>query len=203
MNLPTATDARRHLTRAIRHRYPLVPLLLAGALIVLLAFVVPLDATDGAAARRGADEFANAGATALASEDLATFRTNSRWGVSLQEERDRAEAERQRAEQGEAAGESESAVAWSPELREIGFLGVAITATERVVLLALADDEIVRLRAGQTLEDGRELLAIAEDALTLRQEDGERQRLALFPPAPEPAPEGEASDAPAAQQAGE
>ena len=168
-------------------RHPLVPLLGVAVLAALLALVLPLAESDDGPSRRAADDFADGASTALASEDLALFRANARWGVSLQGEREKAEAQ-ERALQEELENGTEDAdngqAAWSPELQAIGFVGVVITASERVVLLALPADKIDRFHVGDVLEDGRRLASISVHELVLQHEDGQEETLALFPAAP-------------------
>ena len=184
-------EAQRFAGRAFR-RHPLLPILGPALLAALLALVLPIATPYDDRARRDADVFVDSAATALASEDLATFRNNQRWGISLQGARDEAErleAERlarERAREEEVARLAREAnrgkAAWSPELQAIGFVGVVITASERVVLLTLPTNRVERFHAGDVLEDGRRLASISAQALVLQYEDGERQTLPLFPP---------------------
>ena len=177
--------ARQLAGRALR-RHPLVPSLGAGMLAALLALVLPLAAPNDGPAGRAADGLADGAVRQLASEDLAAFRTGARWGVSLQGARAQAEADRERARQEELKRRAEEAkqaqAAWSPELQAIGFVGVVITASERVVLLTLPAAEIGRFHAGDVLEDGRTLASISAQALVLQHEDGQEETLPLFPP---------------------
>ena len=179
--------ARQLAGRAMR-RYPLLPPCGAALLAALLALVLPLAASNDDLARRAADGLADAAASQLASEDLAAFRTSARWGISLQAAREQAAADRERARQEELerrrAAEAETAqAAWSPELQAIGFVGVVITASERVVLLTLPAAEVGRFHAGDGLPDGRTLASISASALVLHHKDGQQETLALFPPA--------------------
>ena len=62
---------------------------------------------------------------------------------------------------------------------------------ERAVLLALPQGEIVRMLPGDTLPDGRILVSVADNSLTLKGEGGPAEVLTLFPrlpAAPAPAP---------------
>ena len=174
-------QAQRLASRACR-RFPLLPVLGPAAFAALLAFALPVAAPDDRGASHNAAEFATS-ATARASEDLTTFRTSQRWGVSLQSERERMEAERAQAEQGTEAADGDGATAWSPELQAIGFVGVVVAATETVVLLTLPTDDVGRFHVGDLLQDGRRLASASAQALVLQQEDGDRETLPLFPPA--------------------
>ena len=177
--------ARQLASRAVR-RHPLLAPFGAALLAALLALVLPLATPNDGPARRAADGLADGAVRQLVGEDLAAFNTSVRWGVSLQGAREKAAADRERARQAELerrAGETENAqAAWSPELQAIGFVGVVITASERVVLLTLPAAKIGRFHAGDVLEDGRTLASISAQALVLRHEDGQEETLALFPP---------------------
>ena len=192
LRLQRSMRAARQLAIRTLRCHALVPPFGVALLAALLAFVLPLAAPDDGLARRAVDSFSDGSVRQLASEDLAAFRASARWGISLQEARRRAEAERERARQAELerrakeAEEAEEAeraqAAWSPELQAIGFVGVVITASERVVLLTLPAAEIGRFHAGDVLEDGRTLASISAQALVLQHEDGQEETLALFPP---------------------
>ena len=189
LRLQRSMRAARQLAIRTLRRHALVPPFGVALLAALLAFVLPLAAPDDSLARRAVDSFSDGSVRQLASEDLAAFRASARWGISLQDARERAEAERERARQAELqrrAKEAEEAeraqAAWSPELQAIGFVGVVITASERVVLLTLPAAEIGRFHAGDVLEDGRTLASISAQALVLQHEDGQEETLALFPP---------------------
>ena len=180
--LQSSVRAARQLAGLASRGHPLVPLLIAALLAALLALVLPLAAPNEDPDQRTTDGLADDAVRQLASEDLAAFRTSERWGVSLQEARERAAADRARREELERAKDAEkSQAAWSPELQAIGFVGVVITASERVVLLMLPAAEIGRFHAGDVLEDGRTLAVISEQALVLQHKDGQEETLALFP----------------------
>ena len=73
----------------------------------------------------------------------------------------------------------------------MGFVGLIAVQDERAVLLALPEGEIVRKLPGETLPDGRILVSVADNSLTLKGEGGPAEVLTLFPPlpaAPAPAP---------------
>ena len=179
-----AVQVARQLASRAARRHPLVPSLGAALLAALLALVLPLAVPNDGPARRAADGLADGVARQLASEDLAAFRTSARWGISLQGARDKAAADRERARLAdlESRVKEDEKAAWSPELQAIGFVGVVITASERVVLLTLPAAEIGRFHAGDMLEDGRTLASISAQVLVLQHEDGQKETLPLFPP---------------------
>ena len=186
--LQSGVQVARQLASRASRRHPLVPPLAAALLAALLALVLPLAVPNDGPARRAADGLADGVARQLASEDLAAFRTSARWGISLQAAREKAAADRERARlaalEPSAEEEDKDQAAWSPELQAIGFVGVVITASERVVLLTLPAAEIGRFHAGDVLEDGRTLASISAQALVLQHEDGQAETLPLFPPVP-------------------
>ena len=77
----------------------------------------------------------------------------------------------------------------------------------RAVLLALPEGEIVRMLPGDTLPDGRILVSVADNSLTLQGEGMPAEVLTLFPRLPAgPAsgdPEGELRAAGAAETSSE
>ena len=181
MRLQSGVQVARQLASRASRRHPLVPPLVAALLAALLALVLPLAVSNDGPARRAADGLADGVARQLASEDLAAFRTSARWGISLQAAREQA---RLAALERSAEEENKDQAAWSPELQAIGFVGVVITASERVVLLTLPAAEIGRFHAGDVLEDGRALASISAQALVLQHKDGQEETLPLFPPVP-------------------
>ena len=150
-------------------------LLAAGAVIaVALAMPVPLPEVDASA--DPADVLLE-GAAGTAPEDLTAFLEIRRWGPPPA-----APA---------PAPPEEEAPALNPVLAEMGFVGLIAVQDERAVLLALPKGEIVRKLPGETLPDGRILVSVADNSLTLKGEGGPAEVLTLFPPlpaAPAPAP---------------
>ena len=66
----------------------------------------------------------------------------------------------------------------------MGFVGLIAAGDERAVLLALPDGEIVRMLPGDTLPDGRILVSVADNSLSLEAAGGATEVLTLFPPLP-------------------
>ena len=176
--LQSSVRAARQLAGLASRGHPLVPLLIAALLAALLALVLPLAAPNEDPDQRTTDGLADDAVRQLASEDLAAFRTSERWGVSLQEARERAAADRARREElGRAKDAEKSQAAWSPELQAIGFVGVVITASERVVLLMLPAAEIGRFHAGDVLEDACGYFRAGARAATQRRPGGDTSAL--------------------------
>ena len=168
---------------AHRHRRPLLGALAAVAVTAAAAWALPVEVADGRAAALR-NPLAAPPPQLAPEEDLTAFLTSRRWGVSL--------AEVDAARAAEEATQMEQAA--RAELDRIGFVGVSATVrpsagpaagqapewAERAVLLALPDGGVGRFEAGETLPDGRRLVAITAAALTLAT-DGEQETLRLFP----------------------
>ena len=137
-----------------------------------------------------------------APEDLTAFLASTRWGRSLAERRE------QTTNPAAETVVSPSGSAINPELARVGLFGVTLHAGEYAVLIALPDDRTRRLHPGDVLRDGRTLVAVDGNSVTLRDSMGAQAKLVLFPrasaapahddagtsaPAPAPTPEGEAS----------
>ena len=168
--------------RAQRHRRPLLGGVAAIAVTAALAAALPVEVAAGAATA-ARNPLAAPPPPLAGEESLTAFLASRRWGVSLAEA-DAARAADRAAQLEQAAG--------AAALRRIGFVGVSGAArvgadgvsewSERVVLLALPDGGIARLAAGDSLPDGRRLVAIAANALTLATA-GREETLRLFPAA--------------------
>ena len=150
--------------------------LLAAGAVVAAALAMPVPLPDGVAATDAAERLPEA-PFEVTSEDLSAFLEIRRWGPPP------------------AAPEpepvAEAAPALNPVLAEMGFVGLIAVQDERAVLLALPEGEIVRKLPGETLPDGRILVSVADNSLTLRGEGGPAEELTLFPrlpAAPAPAP---------------
>lgn len=174
MNNEAALAAGRWLRRRWR------VLAVAGGLLlatVAAALVVPVRqaAAGGASAQSGIASALAAGATA---EDLTPLLDGVRWGTSLREVLAAAAA----AEAGApAAAASDEAVA-ERHTDSVRFVGFIAAEDRRSALLAFPDGEIVRLKPGDSLRDGRALADVSDRALTLGNEGDAAEVLALFPP---------------------
>lgn len=164
---------------AKRHRRPVAGGVCAIALTAVAALALPVHVANAPAAAVR-NPLAEPAPQLAPEEDLTAFLASRRWGVSL--------AETDAARAAEQAAELEQAA--RAELGRIGFVGVSATArpsageapewAERVVLLAVADGGVERFAAGAMLPDGRRLIAIAANALTLAT-NGKQETLRLFP----------------------
>ena len=179
--MPSFPELHNQTKRLLRHRWPLVPVSLACIALALAALLIPLsqpaDGTDRATRSMLA---ANAPGAAPA-EDLTGFLAIDRWGAPVEQEAEPEDAD------SDPAG-------LNPALQGIGFVGVTFMEDEYAVLLNLSaaprqrrsntesdmDTGMVRLLAGDRLPDGRTLVAVTPDSLTLANRDGEQEHLLLF-----------------------
>ena len=167
----TASPGTAAALSAALHRYrkPHTVALAACALALLAALAIPVGLPDAATAstagRLSGDQVAVAPA-----EDLTTFRTSRRWGVSFEE----TEAARRAREL--ANGTSDA------RRDRMGFVGTTATADDRVVLLTLPGGGIARVPAGGALPDGRTLSSVTDTTVTLS--GSEDEELELFPRPP-------------------
>ena len=143
--------------------------LLAGGAVVAAALAMPVPSPASVAQGDAAATMPEA-AVAAAPEELTAFLDIRRWGAPPP------------APKPEPAGEV--APTLNPVLAEMGFVGLIAAGDERAVLLALPDGEIVRMLPGDTLPDGRILVSVADNSLSLEAAGGPTEVLTLFPPLP-------------------
>ncbi|MDE0039772.1 MAG: hypothetical protein OXU77_19780 [Gammaproteobacteria bacterium] len=152
-------------TRLARH--PLAPILVAAVALAVIGSLLPPRSTDGAT---GPGMGGGRPVPPLAPpEDLADFRTMSRWGTNIA-----------MVEDGQGAPVVEPASGLNPELVKLGFIGLSRSAGEIAVLLTHPDGH-TRLTGGDSLPDGRTLFEVTDNDLTLEDADGRRETLVLFP----------------------
>ena len=147
--------------------------LLAAGAVIAAALAMPVPLSEGVAATDPAERLPEAPFEA-APEDLGAFLEIRRWGPPPA------------APEPEAVEEATPAL--NPILAEMGFVGLIAVQDERAVLLALPEGEIVRMLPGDTLPDGRILVSVADNSLTLAGEGGPAEVLTLFPRLPAPGP---------------
>jgi len=168
--------------------------LLACLTAVLAALAVPVDSPAG---REDADSLRvlPSGALETAPEDLAAFVVSRRWGISLQEVWE-AEAAKARptapTEPAETAEPAEPSI--NPALAKMGFVGLIVTKERSAVLLASPEGGVARFAPGDTLPDGRTLVSVTDNRLTLRSEDLHEEVLSLFPRVRTELPAGDRGD---------
>ena len=168
--------------------------LLACFTAVLAALAVPVDPPEG---REDTDSLRvlPSGALETAPEDLAAFVASRRWGVSLQEVWEAEAAKAKPAAPTEIAETTEPAEpSINPALAKMGFVGLIVTKERSAVLLASPDGGVARFAPGDTLPDGRTLVSVTDNSLTLRSEDLREEVLSLFPRVRMEPPAGDRGD---------
>ena len=147
-----------HLRQALRYRWPAVPILLATLVVAIGGLVIPVD-------------------TSARAVDRASRSTLPDQTV-----------------EDEPVEEPVDPAGLNPALQGIGFIGVTFMEDEYAVLLNLSavtqsdaqdgqpelEAGLVRLPAGATLPDGRRLVEVSADSLTLANHDGVQEEHLLF-----------------------
>ena len=180
---PTALIALQDRLRpAFRYRWPAIPILLATLVVAIAGLAIPVDTSAGTSDRASRSTLPDQTSDSAPAEDLTGFLAIDRWGApAVQEEVEPVE------EPVDPAG-------LNPALQGIGFIGVTFMEDEYAVLLNLSavtrqgssdtqpelEAGLVRLLAGDTLPDGRRLVAVSSDSLTLGNLDGGQEEHLLF-----------------------
>ena len=159
--------------------------LLAAGAVIAVALAMPVPLPEGVTVTEPAERLPEA-PFEVTPEDLGAFLEIRRWGPPPA------------APEPEAVEEATPAL--NPVLAEMGFVGLIAALDERAVLLALPEGEIVRMLPGDTLPDGRILVSVTDNSLTLQGEGQPAEVLTLFPrlpagtvsPSPSADPQGSA-----------
>ena len=147
-------------------------------LAVLAALAAPVRLPEGAAMRDPSDVLPEPVAEA-APEDLRAFLASRRWGVSLDELREAA-----------APPEPPEEPAVDPALAEMGYVGLIVVNGRTDVLLTSPEGGVARVAPGGTLPDGRVLVSVTDNSLTIKGEGMPEEVLTLFPPVRPGGPDG-------------
>ncbi len=150
--------------------------LLACLAAVLAALAMPVSLPEGSRATDSLSALPEDTAES-APEDLGAFLDSRRWGASL---REIMEAEAERARQAREAREPRPAV--NPVLANMGFVGLIVTVGRSEVLLESPEGGVTRFAPGDALPDGRTLVSVTDNSLTLKGENLHEEVLTLFPP---------------------
>ena len=145
---------------------------LACLAAVLAALAMPVPLPDGSGAADSLSGLPEDTAKP-APEDLRAFMDSRRWGASL---REILEAQAEKARQAKP-----EQLAVNPVLANMGFVGLIVTADRNDVLLQAPEGGVARFAPGDTLPDGRTLVSITDNALTLKAADSSEEVLTLFP----------------------
>lgn len=137
----------------------------SGSLLLALAW--PLPGLEEAQIRQDSGLPETRALATLQSEELSAFLKNRRWGVSLEEIIER------------TANLDQRSV--NPVLRQMGYVGLISSLASNEVVLLMPEGGTQRLTVGDSLPDGRELIAIDNNSLTLRDAQQITEVLLLFP----------------------
>ena len=143
--------------------------LLAGCVTALIALEVPVRLPEGDATPDPANLLTEE-LPEVAPEDLGAFMASRRWGTSLNEIREVRVTEAEPVEP-----------ALNPVLVKMGYVGLIVAGDQSAVLLALPDGGITRMVPGDTLPDGRTLVSVTDNSLTLQGDGRPEEVLMLFP----------------------
>ena len=160
---------------ATRYRMPMAAASAALAIVLIAALAIPVSLPYAGGSGSRDPALATSPAVAAEVEDLGAFLASSRWGVVLQDIIDEAAAA------AAAAAQAALEIEMTRELAEIGFVGLMVEPREYAVLLVMPDGKIARLAGGDTLPDGRKLVSVTGNSLTLEGSDGQQDVLPLFP----------------------
>ena len=144
--------------------------LLAGGATLAVALAMPVTLPEAGRTAESGDVLPEA-LPGPEPEDLGAFLESRRWGVFAEE---KAEEEPPPPEE----------PALNPALAKMGFVGLIVSGDESAVLLESPEGGITRVAPGETLPDGRTLVSVADNHLTLKGEGVPEEVLTLFPPVP-------------------
>lgn len=144
--------------------------LLAGCVTALVALEVPVRLPEGDATTDPANLLTEE-LPEVVHEDLDAFMASRRWGASLNEIREARVAEETEPEERTL----------NPVLVKMGYIGLIVAGDQSAVLLALPDGGVARMVPGDTLPDGRTLVSVTDNSLTLQGEGLREEVLMLFP----------------------
>ena len=142
--------------------------LLAGGATVAAALAMPVTLPE-AGRTAGPGDLLPEATSDPEPEDLGAFLESRRWGVFAEETPEEPPPEEP---------------ALNPALARMGFVGLIETGDERAVLLESPEGGITRVAPGETLPDGRTLVSVTDNHLTLKGEGVPEEVLTLFPPVP-------------------
>lgn len=155
----------------------------AISLTVGAAFAVPVRLPERDAEFRPATvvDLSAEVAAATSGEDLGRMLTSRRWGGDRPAPKPPAALP--------LPPEAPSLTPINPVLLKMNYIGLITVRDERTVLLASPNGRIVRYAPGDTLPDGRVLVSVTDNSISLKAEGLPEEELMLFPSAGKDAPE--------------
>ena len=145
---------------------------LACCMTALAAFAIPVH-TPEQGAKTASGELLPEDLIEVEREDLGAFLEIRRWSSAAKPPPDFS------APPAEPQRQPEHAV--NPILVKMGYVGLISAPGRHAVLLALPDGNVVRMVPGDTLPDGRILVSVTDNSLTLKAEGQPEEVLTLFP----------------------
>ena len=144
--------------------------LLAGGATLAVALAMPVTLPEAGRTAESGDVLPES-LSDPEPEQLGGFLESRRWGVFVEEKA---------AEEPPPPEEP----ALNPALARMGFVGLIVTGDESAVLLESPEGGITRVAPGEILPDGRTLVSVTDNHLTLKGEGVPEEMLTLFPPVP-------------------
>ena len=145
---------------------------LACCMTVLAAFVIPVRTPEGGA-KTGPGELLPEALIEVERENLGAFLEIRRWSVPGESPTGLP------VPPAEPAGQPDLSI--NPILVKMGYVGLISARGRHAVLLALPGGKVVRMVPGDTLPDGRILVSVTDNSLTLKAEGQLEEVLTLFP----------------------
>ncbi|MDE0364505.1 MAG: hypothetical protein OXP09_02910 [Gammaproteobacteria bacterium] len=147
---------------------------LACCATIAAAYATPVRVPEAVVTVRSApvDALSNQVAALAAGEDIGSLLASRRWGNAQPSARNPTEP---------STPAPQSAPTINPELLKMNFVGLITVHDQRTVLLAVPNVGIERFLAGDTLPDGRVLVSVTDNSLTIKAEDLPEEELLLFP----------------------
>ena len=147
---------------------------LACCATIAAAYATPVRAPEAVVTVRSApvDALSKQAAALAAGEDIGSLLASRRWGNAQPSAKKPAEP---------STPAPQSALTINPELLKMNFVGLITVHDQRTVLLAVPNAGIERFAAGDTLPDGRVLVSVTDNSLTIKAEDLPEEELLLFP----------------------
>lgn len=145
---------------------------LACCMTVLAAFAMPVRVPEPGT-RAPSGEPVPRALIEVEREDLGAFLEIRRWGAPPETAPGLSEPPR--------TPKTRPRPSVNPILVKMGYVGLISARGRHAVLLALPDGKVVRMVPGDTLPDGRILVSVTENSLTLKAEGQAAEVLTLFP----------------------
>ena len=147
---------------------------LACCATIAAAYATPVRVPEAVVTVRSApvDALSDQVAALAAGEDFGSLLASRRWGNVQPSAKKPVEP---------STPATQSAPTINPELLKMNFVGLITVHDQHTVLLAVPNAGIERFVAGDTLPDGRVLVSVTDNSLTIKAEGLPEEELLLFP----------------------